>query len=62
LEILGPAIGLARQMSEQGIPMSVHVTRSVYELIYGDTFTIRERGTVEVPDGTLITYLVTQKN
>ena len=62
-EIIGTAINLAQQMEHHGIPMAVHITRSVYELIYGDTFTIRERGTVEVRGGgTLITYIVTQKN
>ena len=61
-EILGPAINLAQQMEHHGVPMAVHITRSVYELIYGDTFTIRERGAVQVKGGSVITYLVTQKN
>ena len=61
-EIVGAPINLAQEMGSHGIPMAVHITRSVYELIYGDTFTIRERGTVEVKGGTVITYIVTQKN
>ncbi|OHT09546.1 Adenylate and Guanylate cyclase catalytic domain containing protein [Tritrichomonas foetus] len=61
-EILGPAINMAQQMEHHGVPMAVHITRAVYELIYGDTFTIRERGAVQVKGGSVITYLVTQKS
>ncbi|OHS98894.1 Adenylate and Guanylate cyclase catalytic domain containing protein [Tritrichomonas foetus] len=61
-EILGPAINMAQQMEHHGVPMAVHISRAVYELIYGDTFTIRERGTVDVKGGSVITYLVTHKN
>lgn len=60
-EILGPAINLAQQMEHHGVPMQVHVSRSVYELIYGEQFIIKERGTVEVKNGTVVTYLVSRK-
>jgi class 3 adenylate cyclase len=60
-EILGPAINMAQQMEHHGVPMAVHVSRSVYELIYGDTFLVKERGTVETKNGPVITYLVTGK-
>ena len=60
-EILGPAINMAQQMEHHGVPMKVHVSRSVYELIYGDTFIIKERGSVEVKNGSVITYLVSRK-
>ena len=60
-EILGPAINMAQQMEHHGVPMQVHVSRSVYELIYGDAFTIKERGQIEVKNGSVITYLVNRK-
>ncbi|OHS97131.1 Adenylate and Guanylate cyclase catalytic domain containing protein [Tritrichomonas foetus] len=60
-EILGPAINMAQQMEHHGVPMQVHVSRSVYELIYGDAFIIKERGSVEVKGGEVITYLVSRK-
>lgn len=61
-EILGPAINMAQQMEHHGVPMQVHISRSVYELIYGDAFVIKERGPVEVKGGTVITYLVSKKS
>ncbi|KAK8880566.1 hypothetical protein M9Y10_003246 [Tritrichomonas musculus] len=59
-EIIGPAINMAQQMEHHGVPMQVHVSRSVYELIYGDTFVIKERGVVEVKGGSVVTYLVSK--
>jgi len=61
-EILGPAINLAQQMEHHGVPMAVHISRPVYELIYGNTFKIKERGNVEIKGGTVITYLVLKNN
>jgi class 3 adenylate cyclase len=58
-EIIGPAINMAQQMEHHGIPMAVHVSRTVYELIYGDQFVVKERGAVEVKGGVVVTYLVT---
>ncbi|KAK8897579.1 hypothetical protein M9Y10_015538 [Tritrichomonas musculus] len=60
-EILGPAINMAQQMEHHGVPSQVHVSRSVYELIYGDSFNIKERGQIEVKNGTVVTYLVNRK-
>ncbi|OHT05258.1 Adenylate and Guanylate cyclase catalytic domain containing protein [Tritrichomonas foetus] len=57
-EILGPAINMAQQMEHHGVPMQVHISRLVYELIYGGTFIIKERGPLEVKGGTVTTYLV----
>ena len=57
-EILGPAINMAQQMEHHGVPMQVHISRSVYELIYGGKFKIKERGNIEVKNGTVRTYLV----
>jgi class 3 adenylate cyclase len=45
-EILGPAINMAQQMEHHGVPMAVHNSRAVYELIYGDTFGVKERGSL----------------
>jgi class 3 adenylate cyclase/PAS domain-containing protein len=58
-EILGPPINMAQQMEHHGVPMTVHVSRAVYELVYGDTFVVKERGTVEVKGQSVVTYLVT---
>jgi class 3 adenylate cyclase len=60
-EILGPAINMARQMAYYGVPMKVHISRSVYELIYGDQFVVKERGTLDVKGTAVITYLVSEK-
>ena len=58
-EIFGPAINMAQQMEHHGVPMQVHISRSTYELIYGGNFIVKERGEVEVKNGTVLTYLVT---
>jgi class 3 adenylate cyclase len=61
-EILGPTINLAQQMEHHGVPMQVHVTRAVYELVYGDAaFQVKERGATQISSGTVITYLVSPK-
>ncbi|OHT10214.1 Adenylate and Guanylate cyclase catalytic domain containing protein [Tritrichomonas foetus] len=60
-EILGPAINMAQQMEHHGVSMNVHVSRSVYELIYGGNFAIKERGNIELKDSIAVTYLITRK-
>lgn len=60
-EIIGPPINMAQQMEHHGVPMKVHISRSVYELIYGGVFTIKERGQIEVKNGTVVTYIVESK-
>lgn len=57
-EILGPAINMAQQMEHSGVPMKVHISRPVYELIYGGSFQIKERGQTEIKNGSVLTYLV----
>ena len=57
-EILGPTINMAQQMEHNGVPMEVHISRPVYELIYGGSFTIKERGEINVKKGKMFTYLV----
>jgi class 3 adenylate cyclase len=61
-EILGPAINMAQQMEHHGVPGQVHISRSVYELIYGGEFKVTERGSVEVKSGMVVTYLVNGRN
>jgi PAS domain S-box-containing protein len=58
-EILGRSINMAQQMERHGVPMHVHVSRAVYELIYGAQFIVKERGQIEVNAGKVVTYLVT---
>jgi class 3 adenylate cyclase len=60
-EIIGPAINMAQQMEHHGLPMVVHVSRNVYELIYGDQFVVKERGTVDVKGGMVVTYIVSER-
>ena len=60
-EILGPAINMAQQMEHHGVPMKVHVSRAVYELIYGGTFKVKERGEVQLKNGPAVTYLIDKR-
>ena len=60
-EILGPAINMAQQMEHHGVPMKVHVSRSVYELIYGGSFVVKERGEIEIKNARVVTYLIEKK-
>jgi class 3 adenylate cyclase len=57
-EILGPAVSMAREMEQQGVAGLVHCPRSVYELIYGDQFVVREKGETATKQGAMITYVV----
>jgi hypothetical protein len=50
---------MEQQMEHHGVPMAVHVSRSVYELIYGDQFIVKERGTHMFKETPIMTYLVT---
>ena len=59
-EIIGPVINMAQQMEHNGVPMNVHISRAVYELIYGGTFNIKERGQIKIKGGMAVTYLVTK--
>jgi class 3 adenylate cyclase len=60
-EIIGPAINMAQQMEHHGLPMKVHVSRAVYELIYGGSFAVKERGEVALKNGSALTYLVEKR-
>lgn len=62
-EIIGPSINMAQQMEHHGVPMQVHISRPVYELIYGEQFNIKERGSsIDVKGVAVVTYLVTEKS
>ena len=41
--------------------MKVHVSRAVYELIYGGSFQVKERGEVEIKNGSVVTYIIDKK-
>jgi len=57
-EILGPTINTSQQMEHTGVPMQIHISRSVYELIYGGNYKIKERGQTAIKGGSVLTYLV----
>ncbi|KAK8892771.1 hypothetical protein M9Y10_030013 [Tritrichomonas musculus] len=57
-EIIGPAINRAQQMEQNGIPMKVHISNSVYELICGFNFKFSNRRTIECKNEKVETYLV----
>jgi hypothetical protein len=52
---------MAQQMEHSGVAMKVQVSRAVYELIYGGSFAVKERGEVALKNGTAVTYLVEKK-
>jgi len=60
-EILGPAINMAQQLEHHGLPMQIHISRSLYELIYGSSFKVKERGQIEFKQGQVFTYIVEPK-
>jgi hypothetical protein len=49
---------MAQQMEHHGVPMQVHISRAVYELIYGGEFKVAERATIQISQGNVVTYLV----
>ena len=57
-EILGPAINRAQQMEHNGIPMKIHISKSVYELICVFNFKISNRRRLEIRNEVMETYLV----
>jgi class 3 adenylate cyclase len=61
-EIIGPTINMAQQMEQEGVPMSVHISRSTYELIYAGNFIIRESGQITIEQGQVVTYMVEGQN
>jgi PAS domain S-box-containing protein len=60
-EIIGPAINMAQQMEHHGVAMHVHISRAVYELIYGGSFAVKERGEVQLKNGPAVTYLIEKR-
>jgi class 3 adenylate cyclase len=57
-EILGSTINIAQQLEHQGISMNVHISRAVYELIFGGGFKMSERNQTNIKQGTIVTYLI----
>ncbi|OHT12241.1 Adenylate and Guanylate cyclase catalytic domain containing protein [Tritrichomonas foetus] len=62
-EIFGDTIALARQLEETSPVNAVHISRMVYELIYGGQFQIKERGQTKLCgfDEPMETYIVEKK-
>jgi len=60
-DILGPPINMAHLMEHHGIPMQIHISRSVYELVYGGNYRIKERGQIDLKTGPAFTYLILPK-
>ena len=57
-EILGPAINRAQQMEQNGMPMMVHISMPVYELICGFNFKFENRRSIRIKNEVVETYLV----
>jgi hypothetical protein len=45
-------------MEHHGIPMKVQISRTVYELIYGGSFNVKESGEIQAKFGKFATYIV----
>jgi class 3 adenylate cyclase len=61
-KLIGRDVNIAQQIQRVGTPMQVQITRAVYELIYGGTFSIKECGAIDIKGGTVLTYIVTKKS
>jgi class 3 adenylate cyclase len=58
-QIIGPVLGLAAQLADEGLAGEVYLSRATYELIFASGFRIRERGEMTIRGGgTTMTYLV----
>ena len=58
-EVSGNVVGMATEMALAGVKGVLHITRSVYELIYGGKYQIRERGEVQLMKfGKVVTYIL----
>jgi hypothetical protein len=59
-QLLGTPVYLARCLAETGVSGQIHVTRSVYELVYSHNFRVTERGDTKVKGGQSVhSYLIT---
>jgi hypothetical protein len=58
-DLIGNTVGIAKEMAMAAVEGQVHVTRSVYELVYRYNFTVTERGDVKLRSGKVLhTYLI----
>jgi class 3 adenylate cyclase len=58
-QLIGPPFEIAEELMRAGISMQIHITRSVYELVYAHNFHVTERGEVKIGGGrTLPTYVI----
>jgi class 3 adenylate cyclase len=59
-QLIGPPADLAEALMRTGDVNQLHLTRSVYELIYSHNFHVTERGEVKINGGRILrTYAVT---
>ena len=59
-QIIGPVLEVASQIASQSLQNQIHITRSVYELIYSYGFRVHEKGETMTRSGNVIsTYLIT---
>jgi class 3 adenylate cyclase len=59
-QLLGLPVQLARGLAQTGVSGQLHVTRSVYELVYSHNFRVLERGDTKLAGGESVhTYLIT---
>jgi PAS domain-containing protein len=59
-QLLGVPVELARFLALAGEARQLHVTRSVYELVYSHNFKVTERGDLPLPGGKSVhTYVIT---
>jgi len=59
-ELFGLPITIAQKAEHGGVPMTVHITRTVYEYIYDLNYKISEKGEFEFENYKMLTYLVSQ--
>ncbi|OHT15513.1 hypothetical protein TRFO_02833 [Tritrichomonas foetus] len=56
--VIGTPIEIALNLMTLGDPMMLHISRYVYELIFGASFKIREGKEIELKSGTISTYFI----
>jgi PAS domain-containing protein len=58
--LFGTALETAKALAETGVADQLHVTRSVYELVYSHNFRVTERGDIKLRHGGSVhTYVIT---
>jgi len=60
-ELIGKPINIAQQMQLAGEHNTIHITRSVYEIIYGASYNIKEKGEISIKNEKILSYTLTRK-